>query len=140
MGLKFEDFVEICDVVGEEQPEVFGPQIELDLGVGSSIHDLGEPPVEDDGEVQVVEVIEEETPVEMGTGDEPVLEAVEMRTRLSLFMRMWRWEQEIRLFIGMRRVILSLRITRGMILKRWEKSTLRKPTNTLGAWSYCTLG
>jgi len=93
----------ICDEIEEKELEVFGPQIELDLGKGSSIQDLGKPPVEvagmapivveveDDGDVQVVEVIKDETPVEketgdlavhatIGTGDEPVLESVKERT------------------------------------------------------------
>jgi len=78
LGLKFDKLLGICDEVEEEQPKVFGPQIALDLREGSSIHDLGKPPVEDDGEVQVVEVIEEETPMEMGTGDKAVHEDVEM--------------------------------------------------------------
>ena len=33
------------DVELDDSVEVFGPLIELDLGEGSSIHDVGEPPV-----------------------------------------------------------------------------------------------
>ena len=78
LGMKFDELVEISDEFEEDKPEVFGPQIELNLRTGSSIHNLGEPPVEDDGEVHVVEVIREETSeegkidVEMGTGNTPV--------------------------------------------------------------------
>ena len=43
LGIKLDELVEICDEFEEDQLEVFGPQIELDLGTGSSIHDLGEP-------------------------------------------------------------------------------------------------
>jgi len=32
--LKLEEFVEICDEREDEQLEVFGPQIKLDLGTG----------------------------------------------------------------------------------------------------------
>ena len=102
--------LEICDEFEEsEYLEVFGPQIELDLGKGSSIHDMGEPPVEVAGVAPTVEV-EDETSVEVleakasvekdagveakgtgaepvhlnveeiRTGDEPVLEAEEMGT------------------------------------------------------------
>jgi len=34
---------------------------------------------------------------------------------------MWRWEQGIRLLVGLRVVILTLRITQGMLLEKWEK-------------------
>jgi len=61
LELKLEDFVEICDEGAEEQPEIFGPKIKLDLETGSSIHDLGEPPVEAVGEEHAVEVIRVET-------------------------------------------------------------------------------
>jgi len=69
--------VEIYDEGEEDQPEIFGPKIELDLGTGSSIHDLGEPPIEAIGEEHAVEVIrvetsEEKPDEEMGTGDSPV--------------------------------------------------------------------
>jgi len=77
LELKPEDFVEIYDEGEEDQPEIFGPKIELDLGTGSSIHDLGEPPIEAIGEEHAVEVIrvetsEEKPDEEMGTGDSPV--------------------------------------------------------------------
>jgi len=96
----------ICDKVEGEQPEDFGPQIELDLGTWSSIYDLGEPPVEAVEEEHAVEVIgvgrfEEKPDEEMGIGDSPVL--------------------------ALRRVIPCSEITRGMSSKRWETSILRKP-------------
>jgi len=77
LGVKLDEFMEICDKVEEEQPGVFGPQIELDLGTGSSIHDLGEPPMEAVEEVhKVVEIgdtsEEGKCDVEMRTGDTPV--------------------------------------------------------------------
>jgi len=54
------EIVEICEEVEiEDSIEVFGPQIELDLGQGSSIHDV-EPPVEVAGVVPTVVVEEEE--------------------------------------------------------------------------------
>ena len=76
LDLKLEDFAEICDKGEEEQPEIFGPKIKLDLGTGSSIYDLGEPPIEAIGEEHAVEVIrvetsEEKPDEEMGTGDSP---------------------------------------------------------------------
>jgi len=89
----------------EEQPEVFGPQIKLDLGIGSSIHVLGEPPVQVVREEHAVEVIRVESfkenpdeemakgdmpvhgDVKMGTGDEPVLEDVELGTGDTLVHR-----------------------------------------------------
>jgi len=98
LGVKFDDIVEICDEVEEDQPEVFGPQIDIDLETGS---DLGEPPVEAVREVHAVEVIGEETS-EVGK-------------------LIWRWKQVVRLFIGLRVVILFLRTTQGTLLKRWEK-------------------
>ena len=103
LGENCVEILSICDEIEEQELEVFGPQIELDLEKGSSIHDLGETPVEvagvaptvveveDDGDVQVVEVNKDETPVEketrdlavhkaVGTGDEPVLESAKERT------------------------------------------------------------
>ena len=94
------EILEICDELEEKELEVFGPQIELDLGEGSSIHDLSEPPVEVAREAPTVvevedessvEVIKDETPVEketsdrevheaIGIGAEPVHEDVEMET------------------------------------------------------------
>jgi len=89
-----------------------------------------------------VEVIEDKTLVEkkigdlavhedVGTGDEPVLESVEertgaepvfetveIRTKEEPFLQMWRWKQVICLFMRWRWVILTLRITRVMILRR----------------------
>jgi len=102
LGENCVEILSICDEIEEKELEVFGLQIELDLGEGSSIHDLGEPlvevagvaptmvEVEDDGDVHVVEVIKDDTPVEketgdlavhevVGTGDEPVLESVKER-------------------------------------------------------------
>ena len=77
LGVKLDEFMEICDEVEEEQPEVFGPQIELDLGIGSLIHDLGEPPVEAVEEVHEIVDIgdtsdEGKCDVEMRTGNMPV--------------------------------------------------------------------
>jgi len=90
--------LEICDEFEEEEHlEVFGPQIELDLGEGSSIHEAGEPSIEVVGVAPTVEVeVEEESSVEVleakasvpkemrdqavQTGDEPVLMNVEMET------------------------------------------------------------
>jgi len=77
LGLKLDEYIEIYDEVKEEQPEVCGPQIELDLGTGSSIHDLGEPPIEAVEEVHEVVDIgdtseEGECDVEMRTADMPV--------------------------------------------------------------------
>ena len=48
LGVKLDEFMEISDGVEEDQAEVFGPQIEIDLETGS---DLGEPPIEAAGEV-----------------------------------------------------------------------------------------
>ena len=77
LGVNLAEFMEICDEGEEEQPEVFRPQIELDLGTGSSIHDLGKPPIEAVEEVhEVVEIgdtfEEGKCDVEMRTGDTPV--------------------------------------------------------------------
>jgi len=75
LRVKLNEFVEICDEAEEDQAEVFGPQIEIDLETGS---DLGEPPVEATGEEHAVVVIGEETSEEgkidmqMGTGDTPI--------------------------------------------------------------------
>jgi len=79
------------EVEVEDSIKVFGPQIELDLGPGSSIHDV-EPPVEVPGVVPTVVVEEEvESSVEVlpsgkktkgdqveGTGTVPVSEATEL--------------------------------------------------------------
>jgi len=67
----------ICDEVEEKELEVFRPQIELDLGEGSSIFECGEPPVEAAGEAPImVEIIDESSEegmdVEERTGAEPV--------------------------------------------------------------------
>jgi len=61
------EILEICEVVEvDDSAEVFGPLIELDLGEGSSIHDVGEPPVEDAGMAPTVVVeVEEESSVEV---------------------------------------------------------------------------
>jgi len=85
------EILEICEEVEiEDSIEVFGPQIELNL---ENPTDLGKPPVEaaEVAPTAVVEV-EEESSVEVlasvgkkmrdqakGTGDEPVLEAVETK-------------------------------------------------------------
>jgi len=86
-------FVEICEEIEvEDSIEVVGPQIKLDLGQGSSIHDI-EPPVEVPGVVPTMVVEEEEDPsVEIlasgkkrkgdqaeGTGAEPVPEDAELK-------------------------------------------------------------
>jgi len=86
--------LEICECVEEiDSSEVFGPQIILDLGKGSSIHDV-EPSVEAAGVAPTVVVeVEEESSVELrearasvekmvgdqaeGTGSTPVLETIE---------------------------------------------------------------
>ena len=58
--LHVSELVEICEEVEiEDSIEVVRPQIELDLGEGSSIHDV-EPPVEVPGVVPTVVVEEEE--------------------------------------------------------------------------------
>ena len=59
--------LKICEVVEvDNSVEVFGPLIELDLGEGSSIHDVGEPSVEDAGMAPTVVVeVEEESSVEV---------------------------------------------------------------------------
>jgi len=87
------EFVEICEELEvEDSIEVFGLQIDLDLGEGSSIHDV-EPPVEVPRVVPTVVVEEEEDfSVEVlasgkemkvdqaeGTGTEPVPEAAESK-------------------------------------------------------------
>jgi len=86
------EILEICEEIEEEEHlEVFGPQIEIDLGNPT---DVGEPPVEVAGvaptvvveveEESFVEVLEARASVEkemgdqaVGTGDEPVFESVE---------------------------------------------------------------
>ena len=131
-GLKLEGLVEICDEVEEEQHEVFGPQIKLDLGTGSSNHDLGEPPVEVVKEEDAVEVIrvessEENPDEEMGTGDMPVHGDVKMGIGDDPIL------EDVELGRGdtpAHRVVAGdsfLEDYPGMILKSWEKSTLRKP-------------
>ena len=86
------EFDRICDEIKEEDPiEVFGPQIDLDLGEGSSIND-DEPPVEVSRVVPTVKVEEEDSSVEFlisrkemkrdqaeGTGAMPVPEDAELR-------------------------------------------------------------
>jgi len=37
LGVNFVEILGICDEVEEKELEIFGPQIELDLGEGSSI-------------------------------------------------------------------------------------------------------
>jgi len=85
--------VEISEEIEvEDLIEVFRPQIDLDLGEGSSIHNV-EPPVEVPGVVPTVVVEEEEdSSVKVlvsgkkmvrdqaeGTGAEPVPEAAELK-------------------------------------------------------------
>ena len=66
LELNYVEILEICEEIEEkEHLEVFEPQIELDLGEGSSIHDLGEPPVEVAGVAPIVVVEEEESSVEV---------------------------------------------------------------------------
>ena len=79
LGVKFDELVEASDELEEDQIEVFGSQIKLDLGTGSnSIHDLREPPIEVAEEVHEVVKIASKTSEEgknnvvMGTGDLPV--------------------------------------------------------------------
>jgi len=78
LGVKVDEFVEICDELEEDHAEVFGPQIELDLGTGSDpVHDLEEKPVEIVGEIHAIVDIGDETSegkidLELGTGDMPV--------------------------------------------------------------------
>ena len=55
LGVNLVEIMEICDEVDEEQPEVFGPRIELNL---KNLSDLGEPPVEAAGEAPTVVEIE----------------------------------------------------------------------------------
>ena len=85
LGINFVEILGICDEVEEKELEVFRPQIELDLGEGSSIFECGEPPVEAAGEaptvVKIVDVSSEEgMAVEERTGTEPVHEDVGMRS------------------------------------------------------------
>ena len=70
LGVNLVEIVKICDEVEEEQPEVFGPRIELNLENPS----LGEPLVEIEDEPSV----EGKAVEELGTGDEPVFVDVEM--------------------------------------------------------------
>jgi len=81
LGIKLDEFVEICDEVEieEDQAVVFGPQIELDLGTRSDpVRDLEEKSVEIVGEEHAVVEIGDETfeegkfDLELGTGDMPV--------------------------------------------------------------------
>jgi len=77
LGVNLDEFVEICDEFEEDQLEVCGPQIELDLGTGSSIYDLGELPIKAAEEVHEVVEIEDtseegKTDLEMRTGDMPI--------------------------------------------------------------------
>ena len=37
LGVKLDEFVEICDEVEEDEAEVFGPQIEIDLKQGLTL-------------------------------------------------------------------------------------------------------
>jgi len=82
LGINYVEILDICDEVEEKELEAFGPQIELDLGEGSSIIDCGEPPVEATGEAPTVVQIVDESSKEGMT--------VEERTGACLFMRMWR--------------------------------------------------
>ena len=95
LELNYAKILEICEEIEEEeQLEVFGPQIELNLGNPT---DMGEPPVEITGvaptvvveveEKSSVKVVEAKASVEreMGdqavrTGDKPVHEIMEERT------------------------------------------------------------
>jgi len=84
--------LEICDEIETEQPiEFVGPQIELDLGEGSSIHD-DLPAVEVPGVVPTVEIEEEDSSVELviseremksdqaeGTRGEPIPEDAQVK-------------------------------------------------------------
>ena len=87
--LGYLEVLEICDEVEVEEPyELVGPQIQLDLGEGNSIHDV-EPAVEVPGVVSTV-VIDEDSSVEFvsvkktvsdqaeGTGGVPVPDDVQM--------------------------------------------------------------
>ena len=91
LGENYVEILEICDEFEEEEPEVFRPQIELNLENPS---DMGEPPVEVVGvpptvEVEVessIEVLEAKASVEKDagvedekTGADPVHESVEER-------------------------------------------------------------
>ena len=86
------EFDQICVEIEEEESVPFvGPQIELDLGEGSSIHD-DLPAVEVPGVVPTVEIEEEDSLVELviseremksdqaeGTGGEPVPEDAQVK-------------------------------------------------------------
>jgi len=95
LGQNWIEILEICNVVQvDDSIEVFGPKIELDLGEGSSIHDIGEPPVVvagvaptvvvEVGEESFVKFVEARVSVEKkeedqaeGTRSAPVLEFAE---------------------------------------------------------------
>ena len=74
-GVNLDEVVEICDEIEEKEAEVFGPQIEIDLG---KEFDLGEPSVEAAGESPGVVEISDEPSVEgkaveeVRTGESPV--------------------------------------------------------------------
>jgi len=40
LGVKLDEFVEICDEVEEDEAEAFGPQIEIDLKQGLALENL----------------------------------------------------------------------------------------------------
>jgi len=61
LGENYVETLEICDEFEEEEPEVFRPQIELNLGNPS---DMGEPPVEVAGVAPTMEA-EDESSVEV---------------------------------------------------------------------------
>jgi len=67
LGQNWVEILEICDVFEvDDSLEDLGPQIELDLDEGSSIHDVGEPPVQDaEMSPTVVVKVEEESSVEV---------------------------------------------------------------------------
>ena len=75
LGLNLVEIVEICDEVGEKDPQVFASQNKLEL---ENLSDLGEPPVEAAGEAPaVVEIgdelsVEEKAVEELGIGASPV--------------------------------------------------------------------
>jgi len=107
LGVGTVEILEICDEVEEKELEVFGPQIELDPREESSIHDLGEPPVEVAGVAPtVVEIFDE--PSKKGKAVE------ELRTGASP--------------VNGKRVIPALRITRGDTFEKVREIT---PEETL---------
>jgi len=95
LGKNYVEILKICDEFWEEEPEVFRPQIELNLENSS---DIGEPPVEVAGVAPTVEV-EDQSSVEVlkakasmekdagskaeGTRAKPVHESVVERTGLA---------------------------------------------------------